>query len=143
MSVGEVCERRVVKARPDEKIRAVAQRMDREDVGCIVVVDDEDAPIGVLTDRDVAIRVLRRRRSPDETEVQEVMSKDVLTIRESSSLVVGLGRLRSDGIRRAPVVDERGRVVGVFGVDDALAHIARDVSAASQVVGAQRALAAR
>ena len=142
MQVGDICQRRVVTARASETVRIAAERMDGEDVGCVVVVDDEHRPVGVLTDRDIAIRVLRRQLCADETPIERVMSGDVLTIRESSRLLLALSRMRADGLRRAPVVDESGRVAGVLAVDDALGHIARDVAAASQVVGAQRALAA-
>jgi len=140
MSVGEVCQRHVVTIGPDESVRAAAKKMDAEGVGSVVVVDAELRPVGILTDRDIAMRVLRRQRNADETCVSEVMTDDVMTLRESASLRTGLGRLRSDGVRRAPVLDSGGHLVGIFAVEDALAYIARDVSAASQVAGAQRAL---
>lgn len=98
-----------------------------------MVVDDASKPVGILTDRDVVVRVLRRRRNPDTTTVGEVMQGDVSTLRQGLTLVAALRRMRSDGLRRLSVVDERGSLVGIVTSDDALQLMASELSDAAAV----------
>ena len=76
MPVRDYCCRVMVSASPEDSVREAAKRMETEGVGCLVVVDAECMPVGMLTDRDVVMRVLRRRRDPDATRVMDVMQAD-------------------------------------------------------------------
>jgi CBS domain-containing protein len=111
--------------------------MDAEGVGCLVVVDEARKPIGMLTDRDVIVRVIRRHLSPDTTAVGEVMQREVSTVREGSPLVQALRRMRSDGLRRIPVVDAAGCLIGIIAADDALQLMASELSDLAGVARAQ------
>ncbi len=111
--------------------------MDAAGVGCLVVIDEARRPVGTLTDRDVVVRVLRRRLSPETTTVGEVMNRQISTLRESVPVVKALRRLRSDGVRRLPIVDEHGSLVGIITADDVLQLTARELTDAAAVVRAQ------
>jgi len=137
MSVADLCRRNPVVARPDESVREVAVRMDRLDVGCAVVVDLANHPIGMVTDRDLTLRVLRRRRNPDTTPVRDVMHEDIVTVREKAPLMRALRWMRRDGIRRVPVIDDTGQLIGILTWDDALQVISREIDKAAAVVRSQ------
>ena len=137
MPIVECCSLNPVTARPEEPIREVAQRLETEDIGCAVVVDAEDRPLGMVTDRDIALRVLRRRLDPDQTPIEQVMHGELAWVREDAGLDQALRRMRGDGVRRIPVVNDDGVLTGILTWDDALQVIAREVSAAAAVAATQ------
>ena len=105
-----------------EKSVAYAAKMMRdEDVGLAPVVEG-DKLIGMLTDRDIAIRVVAEGRNPDEVKVSEVASKQVVTIDPQQDLDEALRIMAKHQVRRLPVVEEDGRLVGV----GAQADVARE-----------------
>jgi len=137
MAVGDYCRREPASVAQDASVRDAAKRMDELAVGCLVVVDAKDRPVGLLTDRDVVLRVLRRRRNPERTAVREVMNDDIVTVRESAPLVLAIRNLRRDGVRRMPVVDDRGALTGIISADDALQLVSSQLAEVSETVRAQ------
>lgn len=98
----------------DCTITECAQRMRSDHVGSLVVVDATDHPIGMITDRDIAIEVVARSKDPDAAKVSEVMTSPVVTATPNEGMVTALARMREFGIRRLPIVDEDGKLVGVL-----------------------------
>ena len=137
MSVGEHCQRDPVKIRGDLTIREVAKQMEVRDVGCVVAVDHDERPIGILTDRDITLRVLRTGLDPDETQAAAVMEGGVETVRENTRLTTAMRRMRADAVRRLPVVDGEGRLVGLFHWSHALGIVSDELRQAAQVAAAQ------
>ena len=80
MSVGRIGTRVVATASPAESVLEVARRMDENNVGSVVVIDENTKPVGIVTDRDLVTRVLARELDPAETPVAVVMSKDVRSV---------------------------------------------------------------
>ena len=74
MTVGRICVRDVHIAEPDESVRVATRRMRKVDVGALIVTDDKRNPIGILTDRDVALRCVAEGQEPDDTPVSEIMT---------------------------------------------------------------------
>ena len=138
MSVGEYCTKDVATARPGSSIREIAQQMTNDEKGCVVIVDSADRPIGVLTDRDIAMRVLRRRRNADTTVASDVMTEHPMRVREKTPMPTALRRMRGEGVRRAPVVGARGKLVGLFTIDSALGAVSRELDSLARVAEAQR-----
>ena len=135
MPIADFCHEQPSVVRPGESLRTAARRMAEDGVGCLVVVDDERRPVGMITDRDVVMRGLRRRLDLDATPVSQVMTGDVTTIAGFIEREVAVRRLRAEGIRRIPVVDEAHRLVGIFSIDDALqafAECATEVAAVAR-----------
>jgi CBS domain-containing protein len=107
--------------------------MDRHSVGMLVVTQGERV-IGVVTDRDLAVRSLARGRALEER-VGDVMTSDVATVDASSDITRAIAILRERGVRRLPVLDN-GRLVGVITVDDLLVSLVTMLGAlASPVLG--------
>ena len=100
----------------DESVDRVAQMMLAEDVGSIPIVDDADTRklIGILTDRDIALRVVAEARDPRQTAVCDVMSSTPLFCRVDDDVQRAIELMADDQIRRIPIVDARQRVVGII-----------------------------
>jgi CBS domain-containing protein len=103
-----------------KSVAYAAKMMRDEDVGLAPIVED-DKLIGMLTDRDIAIRVVAEGRNPDQVTVAEVASKQVLTIDPQQDLDEALRIMAKHQVRRLPVVEEDGRLVGIV----AQANVAR------------------
>jgi CBS domain-containing protein len=137
MSVRDFCRTNPCTATQGESVREAAKRMAAQGVGSLVVVDDAGNPIGMLTDRDVVVRVIRQHLSPDTTSVGEVMQRELSKLREDAPLVNALRRMRADGVRRLPVVDGEGSLVGIIAADDVLQLVASELCDVAGVVRAQ------
>jgi CBS domain-containing protein len=129
VSVGAICVRSVQIASPDETVRAVTERMAHAGVGTVVVLDGDRRPVGILTDRDVTLRCVARRRDPDTTDVRDVMTHPVTCVAESMPIEQALGRMVGAHARRLAVVDDGGRLVGILALDDVLELLAEEAAA--------------
>jgi CBS domain-containing protein len=105
----------------EKSVAYAAKMMKEEDVGLAPIVEG-DKLIGMLTDRDIAIRVVAEGRNPDQTKVRDVASKQVVTIDPQQELDEALRIMAKHQVRRLPVVEEDGKLVGVV----AQADIARE-----------------
>jgi len=127
MSIGRICLRDVHLADVDERVVGVAARMAKRNVGTLVVLDAEKRPQGIVTDRDLVVRVLAAGRDPQATRVGEVMSPAPHVIAESAPIEEALARMRAGGFRRLPVVDAAERLVGIVSLDDVLGLLAEEM----------------
>jgi CBS domain-containing protein len=105
----------------DKSVAYAAKMMQEEDVGLAPIVEG-DKLVGVLTDRDIATRVAAQGRDPDQVKVRDVASKQLVTIDPQQDLSEALRMMAKHQVRRLPVVQEDGRLVGVV----AQADIARE-----------------
>lgn len=126
MSVGEICIRQVDLADAEESIQVAAARLRDRCVGSLMVCDKGGRPIGILTDRDVAIRVIAECLDPAETLVEDVMSVAPTCVTESTSIEAALAAMRRGPHRRLPVVNDAGELVGVICLDDILDTLAQE-----------------
>jgi CBS domain-containing protein len=133
MSVGRICTREVDVATADEAVWRAAERMHERSVGTLVVVDESQDPIGIITDRDLVVRVLADRKDPEETLVGEVMSRRPATALENTPIEIALERTAAGGFRRMPVVDHSGKLVGLVTLDDILLLVGDELSHAGKV----------
>lgn len=133
MNVYDLCQRHVVTIRRHEDLSHAAWTMRERNVGCLVVVEPAGAiggerPIGMLTDRDIVTNVIARETDPHAVTVDDVMTRHPVTVWTSASVEDALQRMRSAGVRRVPVVDDRGRLTGIVALDDIFEHLAQRVS---------------
>jgi CBS domain-containing protein len=123
MSVGEYCNREVVIAQRHTEILEAAKLMRKHHVGDLVVVESRgelNVPVGVITDRDLVIEVLAQDLDLGAITVGDVMSLAIVTAHERDELWETLMRMRIQGIRRMPVVNEEGGLEGIITADDIL-----------------------
>jgi signal-transduction protein with cAMP-binding, CBS, and nucleotidyltransferase domain len=116
----------VVTVNRHASVYEVARRMQREAVGCVVVLDDEALPVGVLTDRDLALRILAADRDAGSATAESVMSQPLIAVQASDPLERVIACMSEHGIRRVPVLQE-GRVTSIVTLDDLLSHLGREL----------------
>jgi predicted transcriptional regulator len=123
MKVGEYCKRAVVAIAASADAAEAAKLMRSEHVGFLIVYREGDSmqrPVGVLTDRDLVLGVMARDVDPHAITADDVMTRQPLIANESDQLSDMLQAMRQAGIRRVPVVDVRGALVGIMAIDDAI-----------------------
>jgi len=130
MKAQEIMTRDPACVTPDTNVREAVQLMQKEDVGLIPVVESESSRrlVGVITDRDVAIRVVGDGR-PADGQVREFMSESVHTAKEDEDVDAVMRLMGNEQIRRVPIVDERGGIVGIVSQAD----VAREGADAERV----------
>lgn len=127
----------MVFASKGESLRSAAQSMREHHVGALVVVDQQNGkrvPVGMLTDRDIVVGVVAKGLDADALRVEEVMSADVVVARDSDGVAECAARMRSNAVRRMPVVDMTGALVGIVTVDDLLDLLAEELTALARTI---------
>lgn len=131
MAIGEICSREVVFTQRSESVGAAARLMREAHVGCLVVADEEGgkrAPVGMLTDRDITVAVVAPGLDAETILVGDVMSSDLLCVSESAGIAETVELMRVRGIRRFPVTDSDGVLVGLIAADDILSLLAEEIA---------------
>jgi CBS domain-containing protein len=127
MSLECVCQEAVDVAAPNESAFQAAERMHQRTVGTLVVVDNTNTPIGIVTDRDLTVRVIAAERDPHTTPLRELMTPSPTTIARSATLIEALDLMRAGEFRRLPVVNDLGRLIGIVTLDDILLRISDEM----------------
>lgn len=135
MKTREALRRSGLALRADQTVHAAAQLMDAAGVGALVVVDEADRPIGVVTDRDLVRRALARS-APSDARIDSVMTAEVVTIDGNADLHSAYAIFRSHGLRRLVVVDD-GAFLGVLSVDDLIIDLSADLADLARPVTAE------
>jgi CBS domain-containing protein len=134
MEVGRICSRDVDVVGPDESALAAARRMHDRGVGTLVVVDGTLQPMGLVTDRDIAMRVVAQERDPARTPVSEVMTPMPARMVETISVEAALGNMLAGRCRRMPIVNGAGELRGIVSLDDIMRHLAEEFSTAGELL---------
>jgi CBS domain-containing protein len=113
--------------RLDENVEAAAHRMKERSVGTLIVLGQAEEPVGILTDRDIVVRVIAEGKSPHHTRVRDVMTPRPRTVAEETPIETAVAQMRSGAFRRLPVVDRSGKLVGIVSLDDVLALLAEEL----------------
>lgn len=140
MNIGSICSRRVISASLSAPLSEVVALMRRERVGMVIVthtVADQVLVSGVITDRDIVRAQLERVADFSQLSTAETMTAAPLLLKEEDDSEYALQNMRGLNVRRAPVIDARGVLVGVLSVDDLLTHIAREIVGLATVIARQ------
>ena len=129
MNALELCQRKVVTVRRHEELGTAAWMMRERHVGCLVVVEPAgvmggERPVGMLTDRDIVTNVVVNEANPRDVCVEDAMTRHPMTVSTTTSIEDALQRMRDAHVRRAPVVDDRGRLAGILALDDIFDYLA-------------------
>jgi CBS domain-containing protein len=120
---------------PTTSVRTVCQMMGERRVGCVVVVRDGEV-IGIVTDRDIALRVVAKGLSAD-VEVEGVMTRNVASLTVDADIVTAEATMSRRDVRRLPIVDADGRLHGVISLDDIVRFISRQADGVTDVLAHQ------
>lgn len=141
MTIGEICIRRVVIGARETSIYQAAKLMREYHAGDLVVTDeigDKRAPVGIVTDRDIVIAVLAEGLNPEGLTVGEIMTGGLVTVNEHDGVFETLRLMRSEGVRRAPIVDGSGALIGIVSLDDLLELIAEELGDLAGLIREER-----
>jgi CBS domain-containing protein len=121
--------------RPTDTVVEAARLMKVNDVGPIPVVDDNKNRrlVGILTDRDIAVRVVAEARDANATTIEEVMTRDLVTVGPDDDVERALNAMEEHQVRRIPVVDGDGRLVGIIAQADIAARMVAPAKTAEVV----------
>lgn len=130
--IGESCVRDVATVDRDTSVAGVAVSMRERHVGSVIVVDDRDGvtiPVGVVTDRDIVVGVVAAGLDPAAVTAGELVQRPVTTVPADADYVETVRLMAVAGVRRLPVVDAAGGLVGIVAVDDVLRALAAPLTA--------------
>jgi CBS domain-containing protein len=132
MAIGEICSREVVFIARNESVAEAARLMRQHHIGSVVVADRAEGrlvAVGMITDRDVTVGVVALGLDPEKTPVEAAMRAELASVRETEGVGRAVQLMRSQGVRRLPVVDNSGALVGLVAADDLLELFGEERSA--------------
>jgi signal-transduction protein with cAMP-binding, CBS, and nucleotidyltransferase domain len=136
MRIAEICRRDVVTCVRKTTASEIARLMRDRHVGDVIVVDTQagrSAPVGIVTDRDLVVHVVAAGVEPDSVTAADLMMGDIVTATESEYVYDAIWHMRSKGVRRLPIVDDRSALVGVLAMDDVTRFLAEELGEVARI----------
>jgi len=123
-------------AGPSTTAEAIAMRLEEANIGCLIIEEDMK-PVGIVTDRDLALRVVARDVDPDAVTASDIMTPEPVTVHVEQGLLDVTRTMRQHAVRRMPVVDDDDKLVGIITLDDVMTLLTRELNDLGQVVEAE------
>jgi CBS domain-containing protein len=127
MSLQTYCRKPVVRISPETNITEACQLLEQNNIGCLVA-EREGRLCGILTDRDIALRVTGAKRDPDKTKVKEIMTPDPIRISVDKDMHHLTALMHAYHIRRVPIVNGFDTTLGIVTLDDLIAQLGDEMS---------------
>ncbi|HKY60430.1 MAG TPA: CBS domain-containing protein [Gemmatimonadota bacterium] len=137
MIVEDLITRSPVTVGRTDSVAEAALHMKEGDVGSVVVVDEDGDIVGIVTDRDIATRLVAEDLPARTTPVNEIMTIMPLCVGRGLDIEQALKKMEVHGVRRIPVLDEGNELVGVVSLDDILIHLGKTFGVAAALVRAE------
>ena len=145
MSIKGLCRKEVVTVKPETTIAEVTKVMEEKNLGCVIVSQDGiewkemgmrgAKGFGIVTDRDIALKVINKRIDPHKAPIHTIMTKrNLVVLREDMGLLEALEKVRNSAVRRFPVVDTDGNLEGIITIDDIIRLMGREMADVAQVI---------
>ncbi len=137
MKLRELCTPDVIYCTADITALHAARLMRERHVGDLVVIDNSEedrAPIGIVTDRDIVVEVLAKDLDPAKVTVRQIMRVPLVIARISEEAENAVERMRAHGVRRVPVLDEAGKLAGILSLDDLVRRLAGDAAVLADII---------
>ncbi len=131
MAIGEICNREVVVVQRDTTVQEAAQLMRSHHVGALVVVREVSGkrhPVGLITDRDLVVDVMATQLDASVITAGDIMLPKPATVLDTTGVFETIQLMRDKAVRRVPVVDEHGALIGIVTLDDLLSLLAEELS---------------
>ena len=131
MSIGEICSRDVIIAFREDSVIDVAKLMREYHVGDVVIVDqhlDQNIPVGIVTDRDIVLELVAKEVNIGSVTAGDIMANDLLVAEENEEFTELVQRMKIRGVRRVPVINDKGGLIGIVSEDDIIEHIGEQLS---------------
>jgi CBS domain-containing protein len=127
MSLQRFCKRPTVTIAPEQTIREACQLLEERNVGCLLV-EEHGKLCGILTDRDIALRIVGQGKDPKLTRVGTIMTANPVRIPVDSTLHELTMLMHSQHVRRVPIIDASGKAIGIVTIDDLLMLLSDEMS---------------
>jgi CBS domain-containing protein len=127
MSLQSYCQKPVIRVAPDTNITEACQLMEQNNVGCLIA-EREGRLCGIVTDRDIALRVAGAKRDPDKTLVKDIMTPDPIRISVDKDLRQLTAMMHAYHVRRVPIVNGFDTTLGIVTLDDLIAQLGDEMS---------------
>lgn len=141
MSLAELCTNTVISVPKQASLYEAARLMQQYNIGALVVVDNKDqypVPCGMVTDRDIAIHYTGHNKMV----VSDIMTTDLLLLSKNQHLKSAIKQMLERQVRRAPVVDELGKLTGLVSVDSLIVFLARELQGIANLLQSEHKLTA-
>lgn len=133
MSLGNLCRREVVVVSQGTPIKEAVKFMEEKNIGSVIVVGG-GKPLGIATDRDILLRVVNKGLDPEKSSVDDVMTKEIVTLKEGMGLFEALEQVKGKGIRRFPIVDASGNLKGIMTLDDIIYLLGKEMADVASII---------
>jgi signal-transduction protein with cAMP-binding, CBS, and nucleotidyltransferase domain len=115
--------------KPEDGIDQVVRLMKEENIGSVLVCDDQKKPLGIITDRDLVLRCLGEDKDFHQCRVKDLMTSSPRTVSENDGLFDCINAMHDEGVRRIPVVDQQGKALGIVSFGDILKILSKEFNA--------------
>ena len=137
MAIRQFSTRDVITAPRETSVLETARLMRKHHAGAIVITDEKGGrcvPVGIVTDRDIVLEVLAPDLDAASLSAGDIMTPDLVTVKESEGVFRTIELMRAKGARRAPLVDSEGALAGIVSVDDLIDLLADELSALAKLI---------
>jgi CBS domain-containing protein len=147
MSIGKICHRPVATISSEATVAEAAKLMREHHIGDVIVLGQHthhanpqptERPVGILTDRDITVATIALSIPVEGMRVSDILLPTLVTAYESESIFVAIERMKENGIRRLPIVNEREELVGIVTADDLLSLLADELKSLSAIKDTQK-----
>jgi CBS domain-containing protein len=141
MPVGDICVREVVTATRDTTIQEAALLMRENHVGDLLVLDrvkGNRTPVGIVTDRDIVVAIVALGLDSAVLTVGDIMGPELETVLEDQGVFETIYQMRRAGVRRIPVVNKQGYLVGIISIDDLIQLLAEEMSELAKLISREQ-----
>jgi CBS domain-containing protein len=141
MLLKEFCTTDVAWCTRDTTVLEAARLMREKHLGDLIIVDDpedEFAPVGLITDRDIVVKVIGNELSAAQTRVGEIMRTPLVTASDAEDSSSAIARMRQHGVRRLPVTGRHGKLVGIVTLDDLLKRLRSEVDSLLDLIAKEQ-----
>src|SRR3990172_1617269 len=123
MPISEICNREVIVVQPNDTVLDAAKLMRQHHVGDVLVVEERNGvrvPVGIVTDRDLVVEIMAPELDQLAITVGDIMAPELAVAKANTGVFEAIQYMRAKGVRRLPVVDDRGGLLGILALDDLL-----------------------
>ena len=137
MPVSEICNREVVVVQRDDTALEAAKLMRQHHVGDVLVVEDRNGvrvPVGIVTDRDLVVEIMAPELDDTVITVSDIMAQELVTVKGSTGIFEAIQYMRQKAVRRLPIVNESGGLIGILTLDDLLELLSEELLEIAKLV---------
>jgi CBS domain-containing protein len=136
MTIHALCNKNIITATATMTITKAISLMNDNHIGALIIIDDERGtmPIGLITDRDIALKACKEGTNLNDIQINDIMTKDLVILKDDQGIKETLDIMSEKGIRRAPVVNHNNELIGIISLDDLTLLLAEEIQSISKLI---------